>query len=277
MIFGSNHATFLIGNLAHGAIFGVKESIALGSILFSVLHLALIQGVVFQTLAKVRYVGGHFFVWSGQLQLTYFVISLWFYLWPVTPIKGDAVHSSSWYVAGAGLLGSWVYLPIVHYHNHATFLTGNHAHGTMTGVKGYFALGSILSSVQHLVVNCVYFWNVDSAGPLGSLLNGTRRVRRSPPACVVFQTLAKARYVGGHFFVWSGQLQLTYFVIGGQLNIVGGYGVGAFLHIKPPKAPAFVPGAWPFMAFSPVIDGSEAGLLAPPLQLIEKGTFNKVP
>ncbi len=77
MILGTNHATFLTGNLAHGAIFGVKVYFALGSII-SLLHVAIIQGVGFQTLAKVRYVGGHFFVWSGQLQLTYFVISLWF-------------------------------------------------------------------------------------------------------------------------------------------------------------------------------------------------------
>ncbi len=143
MILGSNHASILTGSLAHGAIFGVKVNIALGSIL-SVLHVALIQGVGFQTLAKVRYVGGHFVVWSGQLQL-----------------------------AGVGLLGSWVYLPIVNYYNLATFLTGIHAHGTMIGVRGYFALGSILSSVQHLV---------DSAGPLGLHDIGTRRVRRSPPA-----------------------------------------------------------------------------------------------
>ena len=63
MIFGSNlvnyynHATFLTCNHAHGAMICVKGNFALGSILFSVLHLALVQGVVFQTLAKVRYEG----------------------------------------------------------------------------------------------------------------------------------------------------------------------------------------------------------------------------
>ena len=57
---------------------------------------ALIQGEVFQTLAKARSVGGHFFVWGGLLPLAYFVISRWFYLRPVTPIKGDEEHTSSW-------------------------------------------------------------------------------------------------------------------------------------------------------------------------------------
>ena len=67
-----------IGNLAHCAMFGVKGCTALGCILFCVLHLvdkeiayarsaALIQCVVFQSLAKAHYEGGHFFVWSGQL------------------------------------------------------------------------------------------------------------------------------------------------------------------------------------------------------------------
>ena len=137
MIFGSNHITFLIGNLAHGAILGVKGSIALGCTLFSVLHLvdkelayarsaALIQGVVFQSLAKAHYEGGHFFVWSGQLPLTHFVILL-------------------------------INLPIVNCYIHATFLTSNHALGAMFGVLGNFALGSILFSVQHLVTMASIF------------------------------------------------------------------------------------------------------------------------
>merc|ERR1711871_898174 len=53
--------------------------------------------------------------------------------------------------------------------------------------------------------------------------------------------------------------------------------IAYLFHVKPPKSPAFVPGAWPFMAFSPVIDGSEAGLLGPPLDLMQNGSFNKVP
>jgi len=38
-----------------------------------------------------------------------------------------------------------------------------------------------------------------------------------------------------------------------------------------------VPGAFPFMAFSAVIDGSPAGLTDSPLALMQKGQFNKVP
>lgn len=54
-------------------------------------------------------------------------------------------------------------------------------------------------------------------------------------------------------------------------------GIANILHIRPPKDPAFVPGLWPFSAFSPVIDGSEAGLLGDPIKLMRNGTFNKVP
>ncbi len=142
-----------------------------------------------------------------------------------------------WNVAGAGLLGSLVNLPIINYYNHATYLTGNHAHGAMFGVKGNIALGSILFSVQHLVdkehwspgLVRMSFWCLQggiglmmflSMFPLGmyqfytAIKYGLWYARSS--ALIqgeVFQTLAKARSVGGHFFGWGGLLPLAYFVI----------------------------------------------------------------
>ncbi len=56
-----------------------------------------------------------------------------------------------WNIFGAGILGSFVNLPIVNYYMHATYLTGNHAHGAMWGVKGNIAIAGMLFCVQHSV------------------------------------------------------------------------------------------------------------------------------
>jgi nitric oxide reductase subunit B len=55
-----------------------------------------------------------------------------------------------WNIFGAGLFGSLINLPIVNYYEHATYLTGNHAHAAMFGVKGNIALGGMLFCAQHL-------------------------------------------------------------------------------------------------------------------------------
>lgn len=55
-----------------------------------------------------------------------------------------------WNIFGAGVLGSLINLPIVNYFEHATYLTGNHAHAAMFGVKGNIALAGVLFCCQHL-------------------------------------------------------------------------------------------------------------------------------
>lgn len=55
-----------------------------------------------------------------------------------------------WNIFGAGVFGSLINLPIVNYFEHATYLTGNHAHAAMFGVKGNIALAGMLFCCQHL-------------------------------------------------------------------------------------------------------------------------------
>ena len=62
-----------------------------------------------------------------------------------------------WNIFGAGVLGSMINLPIVNYYEHSTYLTGNHAHGAMFGVKGNIALAGMLFVAQHLIKD--EYWN----------------------------------------------------------------------------------------------------------------------
>jgi nitric oxide reductase subunit B len=55
-----------------------------------------------------------------------------------------------WNIFGAGVLGSLINLPIINYFEHATYITGNHAHAAMFGVKGNIALAGVLFCCQHL-------------------------------------------------------------------------------------------------------------------------------
>jgi nitric oxide reductase large subunit len=56
-----------------------------------------------------------------------------------------------WNIFAAGVLGSLLNLPIINYFEHATYITGNHAHGAMFGVKGNIALAGVLFCCQHLI------------------------------------------------------------------------------------------------------------------------------
>lgn len=56
-----------------------------------------------------------------------------------------------WNIFAAGVLGSLLNLPIINYFEHATYITGNHAHGAMFGVKGNIALAGVLFCCQHMV------------------------------------------------------------------------------------------------------------------------------
>jgi nitric oxide reductase subunit B len=62
-----------------------------------------------------------------------------------------------WNIFGAGVFGSLINLPIVNYYEHATYMTGNHAHAAMFGVKGNIALGGMLFCGQHLLPKAL--WN----------------------------------------------------------------------------------------------------------------------
>ncbi|MCZ7679911.1 MAG: cbb3-type cytochrome c oxidase subunit I [Sandaracinaceae bacterium] len=55
-----------------------------------------------------------------------------------------------WNIFGAGVFGSLINLPIVNYFEHSTYLTGNHAHAAMFGVKGNVAIAGMLFCCQHL-------------------------------------------------------------------------------------------------------------------------------
>lgn len=57
-----------------------------------------------------------------------------------------------WNIFGAGVLGSLINLPIINYFEHATYMTGNHAHAAMFGVKGNIALAGVLFCCQHLIL-----------------------------------------------------------------------------------------------------------------------------
>lgn len=72
---------------------------------------------------------------------TYVMEGVWLYILAV----------NFWNIFGAGVFGSLINLPIVNYYEHATYLTGNHAHAAMFGVKGNIAIGGMLFCAQHLL------------------------------------------------------------------------------------------------------------------------------
>jgi nitric oxide reductase subunit B len=141
-----------------------------------------------------------------------------------------------WNVCGAGMLGSLLNLPIVNYFEHSTYLTGNHAHSAMFGVKGNVALAGLLFCAQHVIKKeawspklvKVAFWGMNGGMGLMMMLNlfptGVYQfmhcVRyglwsaRSPELVQgkVFQILAKGRAIGGHVFVSGGLLPMVYFI-----------------------------------------------------------------
>lgn len=59
-----------------------------------------------------------------------------------------AVNFSS--IFGAGVLEPLINLTIINYFEHSTYLTGNHAHTAMFGVKSNIALAGVLFCYQHL-------------------------------------------------------------------------------------------------------------------------------
>jgi nitric oxide reductase subunit B len=148
-----------------------------------------------------------------------------------------------WNIFGAGVFGSLITLPIVNYYEHATYMTGNHAHAAMFGVKGNVALAGLLFCCQHLFEKSAWseklvktaFWSLNIGIALMMFLDlfpvglyqiylvltegfwyaRTQEVLRGP----VFQTLTYLRTIGGATFVFGGVLPLIYFVLQGGLRL----------------------------------------------------------
>jgi nitric oxide reductase subunit B len=142
-----------------------------------------------------------------------------------------------WNVFGAGILGSFINLPIVNYYMHSTYLTGNHAHAAMWGVKGNIAIAGLLFCVQHSVKEKYWspklvsaaFWSLNGGIALQMFLSLFPTGLYHMYTCMaqglwaarnhemynsaIFQNLAKGRAFGGHVFLWGGLLPLVYFVI----------------------------------------------------------------
>ena len=142
-----------------------------------------------------------------------------------------------WNIFGAGVFGSLINLPIVNYFEHGTYLTGNHAHAAMFGVKGNIALGGMLFCCMHLFHKASWnpkliktaFWSLNigvalmmflDLFPVGvyqlvAVLQEGYWYARSHEIVqgVVFQTLTYFRSIGGAVFVIGGLLPLIWFVL----------------------------------------------------------------
>ncbi len=149
-----------------------------------------------------------------------------------------------WNVFGAGVFGSLINLPIVNYFEHSTYLTGNHAHAAMFGVKGNIALAGLLFCCQHLFKKSSWnpklvrtaFWSLNigiammmflDLFPVGIyqlvivLQEGFWYARSQEVVQgAVFQTLTYFRSLGGAVFVIGGVAPLIWFVLSRGRRIV---------------------------------------------------------
>ena len=142
-----------------------------------------------------------------------------------------------WNIIGAGVFGSLINLPIVNYFEHGTYLTGNHAHAAMFGVKGNVALAGMLFCCQHLFPRAAWhekliqtsFWPLQlgiilmmtlDLFPVGMyqladvLTNGFWHARTNAFVTgPVWVTLTWMRVIGGVVFLFGGVLPLMWFVL----------------------------------------------------------------
>jgi nitric oxide reductase subunit B len=148
-----------------------------------------------------------------------------------------------WNIFGAGVFGSLINLPIVNYYEHATYMTGNHAHAAMFGVKGNIALGGMLFCIQHLVTKEAWnpvlvrraFWALNGGMMLMMFLDlfpvGLYQCMivvqeglwfaRSQEILTgsIWKTLTYFRSVGGTLFIVGGVLPLIFFIIKGGRSL----------------------------------------------------------
>jgi nitric oxide reductase subunit B len=149
-----------------------------------------------------------------------------------------------WNIFGAGVFGSLINLPIVNYFEHATYMTGNHAHAAMFGVKGNIALAGMLFCCQHLFHKSSWnaklvrtsFWSLNigiglmmflDLFPVGVyqlvivLQEGLWYARSSEIVTgPVFKTLTYFRMIGGIVFIFGGMLPLIWFVLSRGFRLV---------------------------------------------------------
>jgi len=142
-----------------------------------------------------------------------------------------------WNIVGAGVFGSLINLPIVNYFEHGTYLTGNHAHAAMFGVKGNIALAGMLFCCQHLFARATWsekliqtsFWSLQAGLVLMMTLDlfpvglyqmaavvqhgfwyaRTNEFVTGP----VWVTLTWMRAIGGMIFLFGGVLPLLWFIL----------------------------------------------------------------
>ncbi|PWB42345.1 MAG: nitric-oxide reductase [Candidatus Methylomirabilota bacterium] len=142
-----------------------------------------------------------------------------------------------WNIFGAGVFGSLINLPIVNYYEHGTYLTGNHAHAAMFGVKGNIAIAGMLFACQHLFQRSAWneklikgiFWSLQVGLVLMMMLDlfpvGLYQVAtvfkqglwaaraQAHVTDNVWITLTWMRTVGGAIFLFGGVLPLVYFIL----------------------------------------------------------------
>jgi nitric oxide reductase subunit B len=142
-----------------------------------------------------------------------------------------------WNIVGAGVFGSLINLPVVNYFEHGTYLTGNHAHAAMFGVKGNVALAGLLFCCQHLFPRSAWnerllktsFWSLQfgiilmmtlDLFPVGLyqlaavLTHGFWYARTNAFVTgPVFTTLTYLRVIGGVVFLFGGVLPLVWFIL----------------------------------------------------------------
>ncbi len=149
-----------------------------------------------------------------------------------------------WNIFGAGVFGSLINLPIVNYFEHGTYLTGNHAHAAMFGVKGNVAIAGMLFCCQHLfrrsswnaVLIRTSFWSLNGGLALMMFLDlfpvglyqftdvvsagfwhaRTQAVVTGP----VFVALTWMRALGGSLFLFGGVVPLVWFILSRSRHLV---------------------------------------------------------
>jgi nitric oxide reductase subunit B len=170
---------------------------------------------------------------QGQGKQTRMMSEVWYFILAV----------NFWNVFGAGVFGSLINLPIVNYFEHATYLTGNHAHAAMFGVKGNIALAGMLFCCQHLVCETrwnaqllrIIFWSLNIGVALMMFLDlfpvGVYQLitvleegfwkARSPEVVSgeIFRNLTIFRSVGGTLFVVGGVVPLVWFIFSRKRSI----------------------------------------------------------
>jgi nitric oxide reductase subunit B len=149
-----------------------------------------------------------------------------------------------WNIIGAGVFGSLINLPIVNYFEHSTYLTGNHAHAAMFGVKGNVALAGVFFCCQHLFRRSdwneklirIIFWSLQLGIILMMTLDlfpvglyqlaaivshgfwyGRTNAFVTNP---VWRTLTWLRSIGGMVFLFGGVMPLTWFILSRARRLV---------------------------------------------------------